>query len=212
MTTDLGEHEPQRRLHPTAVTFDRHPLWLDGLERALARLEVFVVGRTTVPEHALALVAAHRPDLFVLSADEQTAAEWLQRARVAVPDLRAVVFTENGRPISADATTVYLSKTARADEVASALADLHPGFGRTAPATPENGSALTRRELEILQLVALGRTNAQIAKALWVTQWTVKFHLVNAFRKLGVTNRTEAARFVFEHGLVEEDDVARERA
>jgi DNA-binding NarL/FixJ family response regulator len=212
MTTDLGEHEPQRRLHPTAVLYDRQPLWLDGLERALVRLEVFVVGRATVPEHALALVAAHRPDLFVLSADEDAAAECLQRARTGMPDLRAVVFAENGRATRADGTTVYLSKTAGADEVASALADLHPGFGRTAAAAPENGSALTRRELEILQLVALGRTNAQIAKALWVTQWTVKFHLANAFRKLGVTNRTEAARFVFEHGLVEEDEVAREGA
>jgi DNA-binding NarL/FixJ family response regulator len=212
MTTDLGAQEPQRRLHPTAVLFDRYPLWLDGLERALTRLEVFVVGRAMVLEHALALVAAHRPDLFVFSAEEPTAGEWLQRVRAGVPELRAVVFMENERRASADRTTAYLSKTASADEVASSLADLHAAVGLPAPGAPENGSALTRRELEILQLVALGRTNAQIAKALWVTQWTVKFHLANAFRKLGVTNRTEAARFVFEHGLVEEDEAVRERA
>ena len=60
---------------------------------------------------------------------------------------------------------------------------------------------LTARELEIVQLVAHGYTNAQIAERLCVTKWTVKFHLVNAYRKLGVSNRTQAARYLFEHGL-----------
>src|SRR5919108_421917 len=115
MTTDLGAQEPQRRLHPTAVLFDRYPLWLDGLERALTRLEVFVVGRAMVLEHALALVAAHRPDLFVFSAAGPNAGEWLQRVRAGVPELRAVVFMENGRRASADRTTAYLSQTASAD-------------------------------------------------------------------------------------------------
>ena len=63
--------------------------------------------------------------------------------------------------------------------------------------------ALTARELEIVHLVARGYTNAQIAQRLWVTKWTVKFHLVNAYRKLGVSNRTQAARYLFDHGLSE---------
>jgi DNA-binding CsgD family transcriptional regulator len=43
----------------------------------------------------------------------------------------------------------------------------------------------------------------QIAQRLWVTKWTVKFHLANAYRKLGVSNRTQAARYLFDHGLSE---------
>ena len=60
---------------------------------------------------------------------------------------------------------------------------------------------MTGRELEILHLVARGHTNAEIAERLWVTKWTVKFHLANAYRKLGVSNRTQAARYVFNRGL-----------
>jgi DNA-binding NarL/FixJ family response regulator len=64
---------------------------------------------------------------------------------------------------------------------------------------------LTSRELEILRSVAEGCTNAAIARRLWVTEQTVKFHLTNIYRKLGVSNRTEAARYAFEHGLAEPD-------
>jgi DNA-binding NarL/FixJ family response regulator len=58
------------------------------------------------------------------------------------------------------------------------------------------GENLTAREREILTLVADGLTNATIGKQLWVTEQTVKFHLSNIYRKLGVSNRTEASRFV----------------
>lgn len=60
---------------------------------------------------------------------------------------------------------------------------------------------LTEREREILQLVASGSTNAEIARQLWVTQQTVKFHVSNIYRKLGVANRTEACHYAHIHGL-----------
>ena len=61
---------------------------------------------------------------------------------------------------------------------------------------------LTERELEILMLVAEGLTNSRIARKLWVTEQTVKFHLSNTYRKLGVANRTEASRYAYTHDLV----------
>jgi len=61
---------------------------------------------------------------------------------------------------------------------------------------------LTAREREILGLVAEGLTNARIGRELWVTEQTVKFHLSNIYRKLGVSNRTEASRFAYTHGLL----------
>ena len=61
---------------------------------------------------------------------------------------------------------------------------------------------LTRREIEILQLVAAGATNGDVARKLWVTEQTVKFHLRNIFRKLEVTNRTEASHFAHVNGIV----------
>ena len=63
-------------------------------------------------------------------------------------------------------------------------------------------AGLTRREREILQLVSDGSTNGQVAKVLWVTEQTVKFHLANIFRKLDVRNRTQASRWAHAHGLV----------
>lgn len=61
---------------------------------------------------------------------------------------------------------------------------------------------LTVRELEILQLVAGGSTNGEVARSLWVTEATVKFHLRNIYRKLDVANRTEAGHFAHVNGLV----------
>lgn len=65
--------------------------------------------------------------------------------------------------------------------------------------------ALTARELEILKLVAAGATNGDVARELWVTEQTVKFHLRNIFRKLGVANRTQASHFAYVNGLVASD-------
>ena len=59
---------------------------------------------------------------------------------------------------------------------------------------------MTRRELEILKLVAEGHSNAALARMLWVTEQTVKFHLSNVYRKLDVTNRTEASRWAQRNG------------
>ena len=61
---------------------------------------------------------------------------------------------------------------------------------------------LTTRETEILALAAQGFTNGRIARELWITEQTVKFHLSNTYRKLGVTNRTEASRYAYVNNLV----------
>ena len=66
---------------------------------------------------------------------------------------------------------------------------------------PEH-STLTDRELQILQLVAAGATNGEIARQLWITQQTVKFHVSNIYRKLDVANRTEACHYAHVNGLV----------
>jgi len=83
-----------------------------------------------------------------------------------------------------------------------------PAGARTKP-PPSPGSdsvdraQLTKRERQILQLAVEGYSNAQLASMLWVTEQTVKFHLSNVYRKLQVSNRTEAARWAQLHGLVE---------
>ena len=61
---------------------------------------------------------------------------------------------------------------------------------------------LTTREIEILGLAAQGQTNGSIGRQLWITEQTVKFHLSNTYRKLGVANRTEASHYAYMHDLV----------
>jgi DNA-binding NarL/FixJ family response regulator len=70
------------------------------------------------------------------------------------------------------------------------------------PAAVAADCPLTLREKEILALVAEGATNGQIARTLWVTEQTVKFHLSNTYRKLGVANRTEASHYAHMNNLV----------
>lgn len=62
---------------------------------------------------------------------------------------------------------------------------------------------LTRREMEVLRLVASGATNRAVARTLWVTDQTVKFHLSNIYRKLDVGNRFEAARWAWDNGILD---------
>jgi DNA-binding CsgD family transcriptional regulator len=66
----------------------------------------------------------------------------------------------------------------------------------------EGVNVLTRREVEILRLVAEGHSNSTLAKMLWVTEQTVKFHLANIYRKLNVANRTEASRWAHLNGML----------
>ncbi len=71
------------------------------------------------------------------------------------------------------------------------------------PARPTGSDVLTDRELTILKLVAEGLSNLDIANRLFVTEQTVKFHLSNIYRKLGVGNRTEATRYAYRAKLIE---------
>jgi DNA-binding NarL/FixJ family response regulator len=112
----------------------------------------------------------------------------------------------------------YVLKTAHQDDIRVAIRQafehsvfvrtptVAEGAGTTAIAKPVASdvvAALTKRELEILRLVAEGHSNSQLARILWVTEQTVKFHLSNIYRKLDVANRTEASRWAQLHGLLD---------
>ena len=77
---------------------------------------------------------------------------------------------------------------------------------RAATNSAAEAAELTNRERQILQLVAEGHSNAQLAKMLWVTEQMVKFHLSNVYRKINVSNRTEAARWAQLNGLLPASD------
>ncbi|HSK15175.1 MAG TPA: response regulator transcription factor [Gaiellaceae bacterium] len=207
--------------HRTAVLLDRHPLWLEAVEQVLHRIGVEVAGKATSAEHALTLIGEHRPSLFVTGIEmgegDMDGIECLALARERGPELKVIVLSAHTDAQYVDAALAagadaYVVKTAHADDLASAirqafdhsiyLARGNDGKRQRTQETVEQAWGLTRRELEILTLVAEGHSNAQLARMLWVTEQTVKFHLSNIYRKLNVSNRTEASRWAQVHGLL----------
>lgn len=197
-----------------AVLLDPFPLWLDAVELFLSRSGVEVVGKTTSGSDVTRLVRERRPDLLVLEIDslagEPDGLDVLRRALALAPQLRAIVLSRHDDTVHIDAAlaagaAAYVFKTAHPEDVASAV---RQAFGRAAPRRTYPGG-LTRRELEILKLVVEGQSNATVARKLWVTEQTVKFHLSNIYRKLDVANRTEAGRWAALNGLFAADDVTR---
>jgi DNA-binding NarL/FixJ family response regulator len=204
------------------VILDRHPLWLDALERLLDRVGVTVVGKTTSAAAALAAIEQLRPRVLIAEYDALEQSEdgvsTLRRAVEVDPEVYAVVVAGSDDPEEIDAAfaagaSVYCVKTAEPDDLASAVrqafqSSIYYAGGRGRAIAPAASSAslaapaLTKREIEILQLVAEGHSNSQLAKMLWVTEQTVKFHLSNIYRKLDVANRTEASRWAQVHGLL----------
>jgi DNA-binding NarL/FixJ family response regulator len=209
----------------SGVICDSHPMWIDAVEQVLRRIGIRVVGKTTSTGEALSLVEEHRPDLLITELEGDTGERGgltlIERARAAVPGLRSIVLSMHHEAQVIDAAlaagaSAYVVKTAHPEDLASAVrqAFSHSVYlaGRpavspapvVAPApTVDDSPGLTRRELEILRLVAEGHSNAQLARMLWVTEQTVKFHLSNIYRKLDVANRTEASRWAQVHGLLE---------
>jgi DNA-binding NarL/FixJ family response regulator len=207
--------------HRTAVLLDQHPLWLEAVENVLHRIGIEVKGKATSPDHALALVEEHGPSLFVTSIEanegEMDGIECLGLARERAPELKVIVLSAYGDPQYVDAALAagadaYVVKTAHADDLASAIRQAFDhsiyiaralnGRREHTRESVDEAFGLTRRETEILTLVAEGHSNAQLARMLWVTEQTVKFHLSNIYRKLDVSNRTEASRWAQVHGLL----------
>ena len=204
----------------TAVLLDPHPLWLETVAQLLEQKGFDVIGKTRTAEAALALVDEARPDVLVaeitLSDDDAGGLECIARARRARPELKAIVLSAHTDPKWIDAAfasgaVAYVVKTAEAEDIHAAIRQafdhsifLSPSAAqRRAPEVDResNGARLTNREREILKLAAEGFSNARLARELWVTEQTVKFHLSNIYRKLGVANRTEASRWAQRNGL-----------
>jgi DNA-binding NarL/FixJ family response regulator len=207
----------------TAVILDRQPLWIDALARLLTEVGIKVVGTTSSPVEALDMIAAREPALFIAeydaieSSDEGLAL--LGQAASSDPGLRSVVLAMEDDPAQiegafAAGASMYCVKTAAPQDLASAIRQsfqtsiYHAGSRLRQPEPDPVGAevttGLTKREVEILRLVAEGYSNSQLAKMLWVTEQTVKFHLSNIYRKLNVANRTEASRWAQLHGLLRE--------
>ena len=170
----------------------------------------FVDGRQSISGH----LAEHQPDVVLID-DMQNPDHPLERLREVTEecaDAKALLLTVRMEEQWLDdafeaGASAVLSKSVHPVALGTLLREIVQGNvvhrpRRTKTSTAAEDCPLTTRELEILRLAAQGYTNSRIARELWVTEQTVKFHLSNTYRKLGVANRTEASRYAHMNDLV----------
>jgi len=197
---------------------DDHRLMVEGTKQALERAGGFdVVGEAVSGGQVLPLVRRLKPDLVLLDLrmPQMDGLTCLTKIRKEFPDMKVAMLSVSQDPELIQTAlkrgaNAYIVKSIDPDDLACALRQaLEGNVFTTAGITEDPGeraakdAGLTDRELGIIRAVARGLSNEAISKELWVAEQTVKFHLTNIYRKLGVTNRTEAARYAFEQGLVE---------
>jgi DNA-binding NarL/FixJ family response regulator len=199
---------------------DDHPLILQGLRRSLEACEdIEVVGEAHSGTELLALVERRAPDVVLLDLrmPAPDGLECVREIRKSWPEVRTVILSACDDAESIDSALLaganaYVLKSVGATDVAAVLRQVSAGgavfHAPSRPAGKEGSDGgsdaplLTERESAILTAVAGGKTSKAISSELWVSEHTVKFHLTNIYRKLGVSNRSGAIRYAYEHGLI----------
>lgn len=140
-------------------------------------------------------IHAERRDTAVIVLSMSMKSDWLD-----------AIFDAGALSVISKATHPAVLTTLVRETVNGNVISVHKGSdasrGLRPTAVAAEQSPLTTRELEVLGLVAAGATNGDIARTLWVTEQTVKFHLSNVYRKLQVGNRTEASHYAHVNGLL----------
>ena len=193
---------------------DDNRLMLEGFRRALERVDdIEIVGTTHSGAQLVELVERRRPNVVAMELGMCTAdgRSCLDVIRAARPEVKVVVLsasptTETIRSALARGASAFVVKNINPQDIPSALRQAHEEtvyhpFGEPSPEDTLRAAGLTEREMTMLKALARGLSNKAISQELWVTEQTVKFHLGNLYRKLGVPNRLAAATIAHSHGL-----------
>ena len=199
------------------VVADDHRLFLLAVRTVLDAVDdIEIVGEADSGQKVLALVASERPDLVLLdvSMPHLDGLACLDTIRSRYPDVKVAMISALRDPQVIESAlrrgaSAFILKSINPTDLSSVIRQVVNGtvfqtleLGETGGDGGARVGGLTERELAILQALARGLSNDGIAKELWIAQPTVKFHIRNVYRKLGVSNRTEAARYAYQHGLV----------
>jgi two-component system, NarL family, response regulator LiaR len=204
---------------------DDHAVVRQGLRTFLdLQADIDVVGEAADGEEAVAVAAEHAPDVILLDLvmPRLDGIGALRRLRETAPAARVIVLTSFGEDerlftaLRAGASG-YLLKDVEPAELVRSIRTVHGGGAPLSPAVAarvveelaSGGGAgrapaddLTPRELEVLCLIARGRSNKRIALELGVAEKTVKTHVSHVLAKLGLSDRTQAALYAVREGLV----------
>jgi two-component system NarL family response regulator len=198
------------------IIADDHPIVRMGLRALIdAQPDMRIVGEAEGGAAAVEAFTTLRPDVMLvdLRMPGMGGRDVITAVRAAVPDARIIVLTSfDGdedvfRAVQAGARG-YLLKASPPDDVVKAVRTVHAGGRLIAPdvaarlADRVNSPSLTAREVAVLELVAKGLSNKEIAAALFLAEDTVKNHLKHVFAKLEVSDRTEAVLLAVQRGII----------
>jgi DNA-binding NarL/FixJ family response regulator len=197
---------------------DDHKLMAAALQEALDDVDhIRVVGLAHSGSDAISMVTKTQPDAVVLDVNMpgMSGLECLDLIKRDYPSVKIVMLSAGDdlnivRDAFQRGAAAFIMKSVDPADLPAALRHVCDGTVFHAPTAvsstasdPLTEAGLTEREVSMLKAVARGLSNKAISKEFWVTEQTVKFHLNNVYRKLGVPNRTAAAGFAHEQGLVE---------
>jgi DNA-binding NarL/FixJ family response regulator len=205
------------------VVADDHEVVRAGLRTLLAGEDIRIVAEASDGNAAFKLVNKHRPDVVLLDVrmPEGDGLNCLARIKLDLPDVPVLMFSSYDNPTYiaravALGAAGYLLKDAGRAQIIKAIHTAASGettWSREelrrvtgALAAPRNGSSadvpLTKRESEVLKQLAFGLTNKEIAQSLGISYETVKEHVQHILRKIGVSDRTQAAVWAVRKNLV----------
>jgi two-component system, NarL family, response regulator NreC len=203
----------------TIVLADDHPVVRRGLRLLLDSEPGFeVVAEAGDTEDARRYVHGHHPAVLVLDLNMPggSSLDAIPVIRAESPDTQIVVLTmqdepEYARDALAGGAIGYVLKEAADSELVEAIRRaaaaegyLDPSLGaRMAAKPPQPPDALSERELDVLRLIALGHTNAEVAEQLYLSVRTVEAHRARIQQKLQLSTRAELVRYALERGLVD---------
>jgi two-component system response regulator NreC len=201
------------------IVADDHAVVRRGLKQVLESEPTFeVLAEAATLEDAHRFVRGHHPDVLVLDLNMPggSTLEHIPAIRAECPDTQIVVLTMQNEPayarqaLSAGALGYVLKEAAESELVEAihraAVGDtyLNPRLGARVAAEPPPGppDGLTDREVDVLRMIALGHTNAEIAEHLFLSVRTVETHRAHIQQKLRLGTRAELVRYALDHRLI----------
>ena len=198
------------------LSVDDHPLLREGIAALIGtQPDMELIGEAASGSEAIEAFRKHRPDvtLMDLRLPDMSGIDTMIAIRAEFPDARIIILTtfEGDIQIQRALQTgarAYLLKSSPPKELIDTIRQVHAGKKRIPPeiasqlAEHMTDEALTAREVEVLQSVAGGNRNRDIANALFISEETVKVHIKHIMDKLGASDRTEAVAIGLRRGII----------